>query len=115
MRDDKDARKRLLSLLDRQLFGPIMRTRREDLESKKDKHRFDDAKAKVQEERQRYHDNCPTAQDIKETFLRDLESRTSTALNENLRSLGLPTYWDIRDEFLSLCETYQVKDAPQRG
>ena len=65
-------------------------------------------KRKVAEERQRYHDNCPTAEDIKENFLRDLESRTSRRLNESLRDLGLPTYWDLKREFLELCETYEV-------
>jgi hypothetical protein len=106
--DDKDARRRLLALLDRELFDPILRVQREDLEPTVDKHHFDDARKKIVEERQRYHDNCPTAQDIKENFLRDVESRSSRRLNENLTSLGLPTYWDVRDEFLKLCKTYQV-------
>ena len=108
MTEDKDTRKRLLALLDRALFDPVLQKRREEFERAEDKHRFDDAKRKIAEERQRYHDNCPEAQDIKENFLRDLESRSSRRLNENLRHLGLPTYWDIKDEFLKLCETYEV-------
>lgn len=108
MKDDKDTRKRLLAFLDRQLFDPVLQTTREDIEPTVDKHHFDDARRKMTEERQRYHDNCPTAEDIKVNFLRDLESRSSNRLNENLRSLGLPTYWDVKDEFLRLCETYQV-------
>jgi hypothetical protein len=108
VKDDKDTRKRLLALLDHKLFDPILSTRREDIEATLDKHHFDDARRKIVEERQRYHDNCPTATDIKENFLRDLESRSSGRLNENLRSLGLPTYWDVKAEFLRLCQTYRV-------
>lgn len=108
MRDDKDARKRLLAFLDRELFDPITQKRREQFDSKEDEDRFDDARRKVEEEKHRYHDNCPTARDIKDNFLRDLESRTSERLNENLRHLRLPSYWNVSDEFLKLCETYQV-------
>ncbi len=108
MRDDKDTRKRLLAFLDRELFDPIVQKRREQFDSKEDKDRFDAARRKIEEERRRYHDNCPTAQDIKENFLRDLESRTSERLNDNLRHLALPNYRNISDEFLQLCETYQV-------
>ena len=108
MSDDKDTRKRLLALLDRALFDPILQRRREEFDAMKDKRRFGDVKRKVAEERQRYHDNCPTAEDIKENFLRDLESRTSRRLNESLRDLGLPSYWDLKREFLELCETYGV-------
>lgn len=103
---DKDVRRRLLALLDKRLFEPILRTDRGEIERTVEKHHFDDAHKKIAEERQRYHDNCPTAADIKENFLRDLQSRTSTRLNKNLRSLGLPTYWDVKDEFLDLCQTY---------
>ncbi len=105
---DKDTRKRLLALLDRELFDPILRTSREDIKAKNDKHHFDDARRKIVEERERYHDNCPMSADIKENFLRDIESRSSTRLNENLRSLGLPCFWDVKDEFLELCATYGV-------
>lgn len=108
MKDDKDTRQRLLALLDRQVFEPILSKSREDFDRPEDKHRYDDARRKVSRERRRYHDNCPTALDIKENFLRDLESRTSRRLNENLRALGLPTYWDAREEFLKLCQTYGV-------
>jgi hypothetical protein len=103
---DKDVRRRLLVILDRDLFDPILRTTREEIERTVDKHHFDDARKKVAEERQRYHDNCPTAADVKENFLRDLESRSSQRLNENLKSLGLPTYWDVRDEFLRFCQMH---------
>lgn len=105
---DKDTRRRLLAFLDRELFDPILRTSREDVEATVDKHHFDDARRKIVEERERYHDNCPISEDIKENFLRDLESRSSTRLNENLRSLGLPCYWDVKDEFLKLCATHGV-------
>ena len=108
MRDDKDTRRRLLALLDRDLFEPVLARTREDFDRLDDKHRFDDARRKMSREKGRYHDNCPTALDIKENFLRDLESRSSRRLNANLRALGLPTYWDARDEFLKLCETYGV-------
>jgi hypothetical protein len=108
MREDKDTRKRLLAMLDRELFDPILRKTREEFDTTVDKHHFDDARKKIVQERQRYHDSCPTVADIKQSFLQDLESRSSTRLNEALRSLGLPTYWDIKDEFLKLCRTYQV-------
>jgi hypothetical protein len=81
---------------------------REDLGPTVDKHHFDDARKKIVEERQRYHDNCPAAEDIKDNFLGDVESRSSRRLNENLLSLGLPTYRDVKDEFLKLCQTYHV-------
>ena len=57
MSDDKDTRKRLLALLDRALFDPILQRRREEFDAMKDKRRFGDVKRKVAEERQRYHDN----------------------------------------------------------
>ena len=108
MKDDKDTRKRLLALLDRDLFDPVLSKTREHFGGLDDKHRYDDARRKISREKSRYHDNCPTALDIKENFLRDLESRSSQRLNENLRALGLPNYWDARDEFLKLCDTYGV-------
>jgi hypothetical protein len=108
MTGDKDVRRRLLAFLDGALFNPVLELTREDFHGLDDKHRFDDIKRKVADERRRYHDHCPEAADIKESFLRDLESRTSRRLNENLRDLGLPTYWDIREEFLRLCGTYGV-------
>ena len=53
MTEDKDTRKRLLALLDRALFNPVLELEREDFESLEDKHRFDDVKRKVAEERRR--------------------------------------------------------------
>jgi len=105
VRDDKDIRRRLLAFLDRELFNPILNTPRHHFRTKEDLQRFDGARRKAEEERRRYH-LCPTAQDIKESFLNDLQSRTSERLSENLRYLGLPTYEDVRDDFLKLCETY---------
>jgi hypothetical protein len=107
LKGDKGTRRRLLALLDHRLFDPILQMSREDLETTLGKHHFDDARRKMIEERERYH-KCPTAQDVKENFLRDVESRSSNRLNESLRSLGLPTYWDVKDEFLKVCATYEV-------
>ena len=89
-------------------FDPVIQKRREQFGSKEDKQRFDDAKRKMEEERHRYHDNCPTSNDIKANVVRDLESRTSRRLNANLRDLGLPTYWDIGEKFLEMCDNYKV-------
>jgi hypothetical protein len=108
MKEDKDTRKRLLALLDRELFDPILSKTREEFGATVDKHHFDDARRKIVQERQRYHDYCPTVAEVKQSFLQDLESRSSTRLNETLRSLGLPTYWDVKEDFLKLCATYGV-------
>lgn len=107
MRDDKDARRRLLTFLDRELFDPIISTPRSRYRTKEDEQRFDDARRKIEEEKRRYHD-CATAVDVKGSFLNDLQSRTAQRLSENLRHLGLPSYADVREEFLKLCATYGI-------
>lgn len=105
MKDDKDTRRRLLAFLDRELFDPIINTPRSRYHTKEDEQRFDDARRKIEDEKRRYHE-CATALDIKESFLSDLQSRTAQRLSENLRHLGLPSYADVRDDFLKLCATY---------
>jgi hypothetical protein len=108
MQHDKDVRRKLLTFLDREFFDPILTKTREDFHAVVDKHHFDDAHKKVTEERQRYHDGCRTAAEVKESFLTDVESRMSNRLNENLESLGLPTFWGVKEGFLKLCQTYEM-------
>ena len=94
MADKKDE---LVRFLEERAFKPVLSARskgRSEAEQKKLEH----VRKATRTEVKRFH-NYGSAQEVVTNFRRDLDSEPAKRVHAELRSLGLPTINDIREEF----------------
>jgi len=96
-------REQLIKFLDKNAFDPILNLSEDKFSSVAEKAKFRDVKRNTQSEKNRFHNNYPTAQDVKQNYLSDLHSRTADKKNSELKELGLPRLPELREQFLDLC------------
>jgi hypothetical protein len=96
------GKKKLIDFLDQKAFRPVLRARPEDYpENKRDAVR--DVQRRTETEIERFH-SYGSAHDVVVNFRRDLTSEPAKKVHTELKSLGLPTIVDIRDEFEQLAQ-----------
>jgi len=105
----KDARDKLVQFLDERVFDPIPDKSEGDFSSEDRKEKFRDVRRSTESEKHRFHDEYPSARDVKDNYLSDLSSSTGKAKDRELEDLGLPKLPDVRDEFMELCDKLGVK------
>ena len=91
------AQKQLVNFLVGRAFEPVLKEKpdgRPDAEKKKLKHVQDATRKEI--ERFRHYGS---AEEVVTNFRRDLDSEPAKKIHRELKSLGLPTINDIRDEF----------------
>jgi hypothetical protein len=91
------AMRQLLHLVELKAFDPVLRAKpdgRADIERKKLSYVQEATRAEV--DRYRHYSS---ARQLVTNFKRDLDSEPAKKMHAELRSLGLPTIEDIRDEF----------------
>jgi hypothetical protein len=108
MARDQDSRQKLIAFLDRKIFDPILRASPDPYSREADKQRLQHVQRNTESEKQRFHDDYPTAKDVRDNYLSDLSSRTAQRVDHDLELLQLPKLPDVRDEFLELCRSLGV-------
>jgi hypothetical protein len=103
----QDARERLLALLERKAFDPVLRADPNRFPAaKRDKLRDVQRRTETEVDRFRHYGS---ARDVVVNFKRDLHSEPAEKVHRELRDLGLPTIEDVREEFERLAAELGVE------
>lgn len=94
---DNKAKQRLLDLLDRKAFDPVINADPSDYpEGKREKLR--DVQETTKSTKQSYRE-YGSAEKVRQMFRDDLRSDSARNVQREISSLGLPTLQDVKDEF----------------
>ncbi|HEV2108607.1 MAG TPA: hypothetical protein VGR16_10130 [Thermomicrobiales bacterium] len=104
----KDAREKLLDLLDRRAFDPVLEASPDDYRSDADKDKLRDLQKTTRSTRDSYHEKYDTAEKVREMFRDDLSSDAAQKVHRELKDLGLPTLNDVKPEFERLADELGV-------
>lgn len=105
---DTDAREKLLDLLDKKAFDPVLKASPDRYNSDKDKQTLQAMQRTTRNTQQSYHEKYKTAQAVRTNFHRDLSSEAAKKTHRMLHELGLPTLEEIKDEFEQLAKKLGV-------
>ena len=111
---DNHAREKLLDLLDKKAFDPVLKASPDDYSKESDKKKLQDVQATTRSTQQSYHEKYKTAKDVLDNFRSDLNSHAAQKVHRELRDLGLPTVNDIKDEFENLADELGVRQQGKR-
>jgi len=103
----QDAQQKLLDLLDRKAFDPVLRARPERY-AEGQRAKLKDVQDATRTEQERYR-HYGSARKIVEMFKDDLGSEPARKVHRELGQLGLPTLHDVREEFEHLAEGLGVE------
>ena len=103
------AREKLLDLLDRKAFDPVLKASPSTYSSERDQDRLRDVQDTTRNTQRSYHEKYKSAQAVYENFLDDLHSEAAKKVHRELRDLHLPTLNDIKDEFEQMANELGVK------
>jgi hypothetical protein len=92
-----DAKRELVDLLERKAFGPVMHARAEG-RSDADRRTLDHVQKATRSEIDRFR-SYGSAEEVVTNFRRDLDSAPAKKVHAELKSLGLPTLNELREEF----------------
>ena len=101
-------REQLLRFLDGHVFQPTLSAQPETYVSVEDRKLLKSVQKRVHESRVRYVADYPTAVEIKNNFLADLNSKPGQALANDMWVLHLPRFEDVRKAFLALSQQLGV-------
>lgn len=108
MRNHK-KKQQLLDYLDRFLFDPVFASSLERI-GEREIGAIEDVQTLMRAERDRLRQE-ESALDVRERFLRNADEEL---YRDPLRAHGLPTFTDLRGEFLSLCRRLHVEPILRR-
>ncbi len=107
MASGSSKREELVRFLDRKVFDPVLRKREDDF-SGGQKQKFQDVKRSTENEKNRFHHQYGSAEDVKNNYLSDLSSSAGKKKTSELEELGLPSLPQVKQEFIELCERLGV-------
>lgn len=107
MASEEEKRARLIEFLDKMVFDPVLRAD-DSKYDENDRKKLADVKRSTENEKRRFHDDYRSAIAVKQNYLSDLSSQTAAKKNKELEDLGLPRMYQIRDDFLKLCDQIHV-------
>jgi hypothetical protein len=107
MESDDKRREELLKFLDQKVFDPILQALPEDYKSEDLIRKLHNVKKRTESEKLQFH-QFQTAEEVKKTYLSDLEFRKARKIDHELDELKLPSLPDVKDEFLGLCKKLGV-------
>ncbi|SRR6266436_8932066 len=87
----------LVRFLEARAFKPVLDAKPKG-RSEADQKKLEHVQKATRAEIERFH-KYPSAQEVVTNFRRDLVSKPAQCIHAELRSLGLPTINDVRDEF----------------
>jgi hypothetical protein len=111
---DNQTRDKLLDLLDKKAFDPVLKASPDDYSKESDKKKLQDVQATTRSTRKSYHEKYKTPKDILDNFRSDLNSHAAKKVHGELRDLGQPTVNDIKDEFENLADKLGVGPQGKR-
>ena len=101
-----DARKKLLDLLDKKAFDPVLKASPDDYKGE-DQKKLKDLQKTTRSTQKSYHE-YGSAEKVREMFRDDLSSDAAEDVHKQLRDLGLPTLNDVKPEFEKLADEVGV-------
>ena len=107
MASDDKKREELLKFLDQKVFDPILQALPEDYKSEDLIRKLHNVKRRTESEKRQFH-QFQTAEEVKKTYLSDLDFRKGRKTGHELDELNLPSLPKMKDEFLGLCEKLRV-------
>lgn len=102
-------RKKLLDLLDKKAFDPVLNASESRYDSDDKKRKLKEVQESTRKEKERYHHNYKDPEDIKENFLADLNSDPARKVHADLKYLDLPQLPQFKKDFLELYEELKNK------
>lgn len=105
---DKNAREKMLDLLDRKAFDPVLNASPDDYGSDADKEKLRHLQKTTQSTRESYHEKYGSAEKVRQMFHDDLNSDAAKKVHRDLKDLGLPVLNDIKPEFERLTDELGV-------
>lgn len=100
---ERNARERIVNLLDREVFQPILEASPDRYESEADRERLKKVQAATRRTQERYRKEYTSAREVCEMFRSDLTSDEAKEVERDLRYLDLPTLRDIEERVENLC------------
>jgi hypothetical protein len=107
MAEKKEKREALLKFIDKNAFDPILHTSPAKYKEA-DRKKLEDIQRKTQNEKDQFHKEYKTAEEVKKNYLSDVQSRAAVKVNKELEHLNLPTLPDLKDKFMKLCKDLEV-------
>ena len=104
---EERARDELLRLIDRKAFEPVLKASPEKYRSENDRRKLEDVQKTTRSTQERYH-QAKNAKEVRDRFRGDLSSSAAKKVHGELRSLGLPTLPEIKEEFEALADKLAV-------
>lgn len=102
-----EAREKLLDLLDRKAFDPVIHASSDNL-PQRDRDRLEGLKEKTRATKESYHENYSSAQKVVEMYRDDLSSDSAQKVQRELEEFDLPTLQDVKNEFDRLVQELEV-------
>lgn len=103
-----NAKERLVDLLDREAFQPVLNARADDFQGA-DRDRLERVQDATRRERDRYRNDYGSAEEVRRQFRSDLSSQPARDVQRDLKALGLPTLPDVEDDFETLSRDLGVE------
>lgn len=107
---ESNAKDRLVSLLDRKVFRPIL-DESPDRYSGRDREKLEDVQDATRRTRESYRKEYGSADKVYEMFRNDLSSDPAQQISRESRQLDLPTFEDVEEEFTELARDVGVRDS----
>ena len=107
MASDDKKKEELLKFLNQKVFDPILQALPEEYKSEDLIRKLHNVKRRTESEKRQFH-QFQTAEEVKKTYLSDLDFRNARKLDHELDELKLPSLPKVKDEFLGLCEKLRV-------
>ncbi|MDG5814631.1 hypothetical protein QA601_06060 [Chitinispirillales bacterium ANBcel5] len=108
MLQEKEKRQQLLNFLDNRAFDPILEAIPEHYSSDKDRKMLEDVQEITRYEKDMFHFQLTTAQQIKDQFIREMTRDNSGRISRELEDLELPRFQEIKSQFLNLCNELKI-------
>jgi hypothetical protein len=104
---DDRKREELLKFLSHKVFDPILQALPEDYKSEDLIKKLHNVKRRTENEKHQFY-QFATAEEVKTTYLADLDFRKARKIDHDLDELTLPSLTKVKDDFLGLCEQLRV-------
>lgn len=102
-----NAKERLLALLEKEAFDPILRAKEGDFPGR-DRDALRHAQKATTREKERFR-HYANAEEVVVNFKRDVHSAQAALVNEELARLHLPRLADVESDFFHLCDRLGVE------
>lgn len=110
---ERGARERLVDLLDREVFRPIVQAS-PDRFSGNDRRKYDEVRDATERTREKYRKEYSSARQVYDMYRSDLSSEPAQRISRRSHDLNLPAFEDVEEEFTRLAEEVGVRSSSNR-